>query len=66
MFGDFLGICESHRFLCQSGNTTFLATFENLGYFLFQHLVTLLGKEALFSTGKSDLKTNGMQHLEQK
>ena len=42
MFGDFLGRCENHCFVSQTGVATFGATLENLGYFLFQDLVTLI------------------------
>ena len=42
MFGGFLGSCEKHCFSIQTGYTTFWVTFgKKLGYFLFQHLVTL-------------------------
>ena len=36
-----MGSCENHCFLIQTGESTFGATFKNLGYFLFQHLVAL-------------------------
>ena len=31
MFGDFLGSCENHHFLSQTGEATFWATFGKLG-----------------------------------
>ena len=42
MFADFLGSFQNHCFLSQTAEATFWVTFwKNLGYFLFQHLVTL-------------------------
>ena len=40
--GEFWGSYENHDFLNKTGEATFLGNFwKNLGYFLFQHLVTL-------------------------
>ena len=41
MFGNFLGRFENHYFLSQIGEAAFRQLCKNLGYFLFQHLVTL-------------------------
>ena len=41
----FLGKCENHR---QTGEATFRAALNNLGYFLFQHLVALKANKNYF------------------
>ena len=42
MIGDFLGSCENHCFLSQTGEATFWQLLEKLGLLFIQHLVTLL------------------------
>ena len=44
LFSDYFGYFEKHQFFCKKCHGYFLATFrKTLGFFLIQHLVTLIG-----------------------
>ena len=45
IFDNYLGYFQKHKLLEKTAMATFWATFEKIGYFLFQHLVTLEGRE---------------------